>query len=126
VAGPTPEQIRLAAENTQQKPRNRAPAVKQAIENERHRPQERVTVDILVRVLQAIQETAAAIDRPARPTGHRCRCCTCELLFASAYARGKHRAGPWQDRRCLSAADLELSGWQQDGAGSWQPPEVAS
>ncbi len=40
MTGPTPEQLLLAAKNTVRAPRNTAPAVRQAIEND-HRDAER-------------------------------------------------------------------------------------
>lgn len=93
MTGLTPEQILQAARNTVQAPRNTAPAVRQALQNEQ-----------------------------PKLTGDRCRCGDCGLHFGSTYAFDRHRVGPWEERRCLAAPALSQKGWRQDDRGFWRTP----
>jgi hypothetical protein len=64
----------------------------------------------------------AAMKAP-RLTGARCRCSACGDFFNSVSTFDRHRVGGWSDhgahRRCLTADQMVVRGWQRNAQGFW-------
>ncbi len=86
--------------------------------------------DFQRKVSDVVSETAAenrlaAPVIPARPLGvgsSTCLCRSCGLTFTRVSSFDGHRIGPWEDRCCLSVADLQAAGWAQNSTGRWHRP----
>jgi hypothetical protein len=51
-----------------------------------------------------------------------CHCRACGQSFRSVSGFDRHRTGPADVRRCLSATELNAAGWRINPAGFWLMP----
>lgn len=54
--------------------------------------------------------------------GDRCRCSGCGEYFTTTSTFDRHRKGPYTDRRCLTASELQELGWSKNPFGFWMRP----
>jgi hypothetical protein len=70
-----------------------------------------------------IERTTGMCRCGARWSGDRvCHCATCHLSFTSEGPFDFHRTGPWDNRRCLTAAQLRSKGYEPNDKGHWRKP----
>lgn len=55
-----------------------------------------------------------------RPGTRECQCAVCKQYFSSPWSFDMHRAGDWDNRRCLTAREMRRKGMVKDGKGRWQ------